>query len=110
MMLHAAAEIRSRLRGFPDVHPDSGAVGLHSRTAIYSTDPVRWCNAHQVWKLRVRTITSTVRKLPFHDDCAIFQYFTESPSPFTKWKGGLQSRVCMSIQRRWVPITDLVRG
>jgi hypothetical protein len=110
MFLHAAAEVRKRLKVFPSVSPNSGAVGLHTRTAVVSTDPIRWCNAHQVWKMRVMTIQGRLSRRPLHSDCAVLQYFTESPSPFEKWKGGLQSRVRMSMRRRWVPLEGLLGG
>lgn len=108
MMLQSAAWVRRGLGNFPDVSIRSGAVGLHTRTAFTPKDPIRWCKAHQVWKMRVMTISSRQPRLPLSSDCAILQYFTESPSPFTKWKGGLQSRVRMSMRRRWVPLTDVL--
>jgi hypothetical protein len=108
MFLEAAALVRETLKGFPSVSPHSGVAGLHSRTTFVSTDHVRWCIAHQVWKQRVLAIVSQQPRVPFRDDCAIFQYFTESPSPLTKWQGGLQSRPRMSIRRRWVPLSDVL--
>lgn len=106
-LMKTSERLSRQLRDFPSVAVDSGAIGLHSRIAVVIPGIPRYCKAHQVWKAKVLTFTGEGRRLPSGDESALLQYFTESPSPFIKWTNGVQSRVRMSIRRRWVPVTTL---
>lgn len=106
-LMVTASKVATRLAGFPSISVDSGATGLHSRIAVVLPGIPRFCKAHHVWKTRVLTINGECRRLPHGNESALFQYFTEDPSPFTKWVHGVQSRPRMSIRRRWVSVSSL---
>jgi hypothetical protein len=108
--LMCTAERVRRGLDFPDCFIDSGAVGLHTRLPPVISGPVRYCRRHQVWKVLARTVTGHSKRLAFNDDCAIFQFFTEEPSPLTKWSSGSQSRTRLSTRVRWIPVHQLLKS
>lgn len=102
--LLTAAQRIGRMVDLPPCSTNSGAVGLQSRLPVVISAPNRYCHRHQVWKVLVPTFTSRSQTSSFDDDRAIFQYFTEKPSPLTKWSNGLRSRIRLSRRMRWIPV------
>lgn len=105
----AAERVRSRVV-FPPCHIDSGAIGVHTRLQPLLSDPIRYCRAHQVWKVLVPSYSGGTTTISHDSDCSLFQYFTEKPSPLTKWSNGVRSRLRSSIRKRWIPVHSLVRA
>ncbi len=109
-LMRTCEAVGENLRGsnLPYVSARSGATGLHSRPAVVLSDPIRYCNAHHKWKALVMTFRGHAKRLQYGNDSALHQYFTERPSPQTKWVNGVQSRVRMSMRRRWIDVKHLL--
>lgn len=103
-----AVENHLKGRKIPYVGSRSGATGYQSRLAVVLSDPVRYCNAHHSWKAKVLTFYGHSTRTPYGDESALLQYFTERPSPFTKWANGVQSRVRTSMRMRWIEVQQLL--
>lgn len=99
--------LASTIRGFniPLVTVDSGVCGFRSFVKPDpSTYKVRWNKFTQVTETLVPMLETKAPRSPVADDSAVHQYFTESPSPLTKWKSGIQQRPRLKIKTRWVPL------
>lgn len=107
-LVSSAAYVRRGLRrGFPTVRPQSGLAGCHSRIPGPLPDFVRFCDRHHRWKALITGHKACTTRAPTDDECAILQYFTESPDPFIKWTSGSQRRVTSKLVRRWAALEDL---
>lgn len=111
-LVHAAQHIASTIpKGLvPYVSMDSGACGLRSYARPDLPSVKRWNQDLQRTEVRVGQILSTQRRIPITDDSALFQYFTEMPSPFHPWKGGVPQRPKLKHKLRWVPVTEIVNN
>lgn len=82
---------------------DSGVFGLVSRVSpppsVYKT---RWNEELQRVEVSGAVLLARQRKTPTNDDSALFQYFTEAPSPHTKWVHGVSQRPSTKVRRGWV--------
>jgi hypothetical protein len=107
-LMCTSARLARQLADFPSVAADSGATGLHSRVAVVLPGIPRYCKAHHVWKVRIPVFSGTSKRTPFGNDCALLQYFTEDPSPYTKWAHGVQNRVRLARRMRWIPVHALI--
>jgi len=109
-MLHTASYLASTVQkaDMPTVAVDSGVLGFQSRLGPH-LKPLRrrWNRSLQREEVLVTGISARVTKTAIHDDSALLQYFTEDPSPYTMWKGGVSSRPALKIRRRWVPVENL---
>jgi len=106
--LHVANLIGSSLPpGILVVHADSGVLGIKSRVGTHFPRK-RW-NAHlQRYEVRGLALSSTVKTVPQEDDSPLHQYFTEAPSPLTKWKSGVRANPHLNLKMGWVDINQCV--
>ncbi|DAD52746.1 RNA-directed RNA polymerase [ssRNA phage SRR7976325_27] len=90
-------------RGIRQVAQGSGAFGLECRSMLSNCHiKARYNAALHRHELRCLTIKSKVTKQPTGGDYALFQYFTESPSPLTAWTNGYVRRTKQKIVWSWV--------
>lgn len=112
-MVHAARYIASTIpEGLvPTVSMGAGCCGLTSfaRPSL-SKFALRWNKDLQRHEYKVGQILSSQSRTPITDDSALFQYFTERPSPHHIWKGGVPQSPRLRLKPRWVPATDLVNN
>lgn len=103
-LMNTARYIASTLRkeSLPYVVPGSGVIGLHARVCPPLKFPSRWNSSLHVVEYRVPTITSRAPKAPTNDDTALFQFFTENPSPHQLWSHGVVQRARLKLRRAWV--------
>lgn len=111
-LMHTAAYVASTLaagRQLPYVTAEVGVVSLYSRTGSSDLSGLRtrWNSSLQREEVRVMCFESTCRKDPVSDDSAVFQFFTESPSPQNLWRSGVPQRPILRIKDGWVPCTDI---
>lgn len=86
------------------VSDGSGNFGLTSYCGpSFQSLKRRWNKQTQQYERKVRTVISTVRKLPDQGGASLLQYFTEAPKPETFWKAGVDSRPVSVTRDRWVP-------
>lgn len=108
--LSTAAYLASTIRkaNLPSISMDSGVCGFKSRVGpVVNRHLTRYnMDLHRMETL-VPQLSTVVKKSPITDDSALLQYFTEDPSPFTKWKSGTAMRPRLKIRPRWVPTSDL---
>lgn len=110
-MVHAARCIASTIpEGLvPTVSMDVGACGLKSFAKPSMSRYATRYNRHlQRYECKVGQIVSAQRRTPITDNSAIFQYFTEGPSPYHTWKGGVPQSPRLLLKQRWVPRDELV--
>lgn len=105
-LLCTAAYIATTMRGdsIPRVRMASGFPGLKSFQRPIRPVLTRWNKGLQKAEALVTTLNVTIPKTPIRDDSALFQYFTEAPSPTIIWKGGVAQRPLIRKKKRWVPI------
>lgn len=91
-------------RKLPYVTTEVGVVSLYSRLGSSDSSgfKTRWNGSLQREEVLLPCFVSTCDKDPVRDDSAVFQYFTESPSPFTNWRSGVPQRPVLRIKNRWV--------
>lgn len=93
----------------PTVSMGSGVSGLKSfAKPSLSKFTLRWNRDLQVHEYKVGQIISSQARTPITDDSAILQYFTEGPSPFHTWKGGVPRNPRLLLKSRWVPAQELL--
>lgn len=103
--LCAAAYCESTLPdGFRPVTPDSGSVGLITRTEPEDYPPMRYNPDLQRVEIWTRVFKTRVAKLQTGGHTALHQYFTENPSPFDKWEHGVVQRGKLVHQLHWAPV------
>lgn len=109
-LMRTAGYVASTLRGLsiPYVEAGSGAVGLKTRTGLRNRLKKRYNEGLQRFEVLVHTISGTVQKTATNDDSAVFQYFTESPSPLDKWCSGVPQRPRLTLRRGWVAEAELL--
>jgi hypothetical protein len=109
--VHTARGIASTIpKGLvPTVSMGAGCGGLTSfaRPGL-SQHTLRWNKDLQRYEYKVGQIISSQLRTPITDDSAILQYFTEGPSPYHTWKGGVPQSPKLKFKLRWVPASDLV--
>lgn len=95
-------------RKIPYVSMDSEVTGLKSRIRIArSAYKCRWNDSLHRMESLVPAVTAKVKRTSTDGDSVLFQYFTERPSPFFNWKGGVPQRPKPQIRFGWVPLDDL---
>jgi hypothetical protein len=106
-LMHTASYLAStipRKYHFPTVKIDSGVSGLK---AFYNPGrpdfKSRWNQDYQRAEYLVPMLIASVKKTSAADDSALFQYFTEEPPPYIKWRNGFTQRPKTRIRLRWVP-------
>jgi len=110
-LMHTAsyiAQTLTRRRRLPIVKAESGVISLYSRTTTdLSGFRTRWNNDLMCEQVRLPTLLSRQLRTQVNDDSAVFQFFTESPSPFIHWRSGVQQRPVLRMQDRWVSLHQL---
>jgi hypothetical protein len=91
----------------PQVTFDSGVCGMKSFARPDKPKLIRWNPDLQRSEARISSFITKQQRVPLTDDSALLQYFTEAPSPFHVWKGGVGQRPRLLRRSRWVPLTDL---
>jgi hypothetical protein len=105
---HASSWVASTIpRGFPYVSARSGVLGLQSRCKPVLPPHKRWNNGLQREEVRILTIQSRVVRTKTNDDSALFQFFTEEPSPMDEWSHGFARRPDIRVKPGWVSLSDL---
>lgn len=94
--------------GIPVVSMDSGVFGFKS----FSGREInglrrRWNSDLQRHELRTRALSASVRRLEIKDDSVLLQFFTEDPSPYQPWAGGVAQRPKVRLPWVWTDINDL---
>jgi hypothetical protein len=109
-LLRTSARIASTIpvTSVPSVAMNSGVCGLTSFTSRWLKRDKRWNPQLQRIECKVRAFTARNPRTPITDDSALFQYFTESPSPHEKWVGGVAQRPELKHRLRWVALDDMV--
>lgn len=93
----------------PIVHHDSGVCGFKSFVGPHSHNgKTRWNVDLQRREALVPCVFARSEKLPLTDDSSLLQYFSEDPSPFIHWVGGVAKRPEPKIRLRWVPEFELL--
>jgi hypothetical protein len=93
---------RSFIMKLPIVGRDSGVIG---RTSFVGSDDShlvsRW--NHRLQRREVKTWSFRARSIrkPTNDYPGLLQYFTEAPSPLTKWEHGIPGKSKTSDGLRW---------
>lgn len=110
-MLYTSAKVASTIRKveIPIVSMASGVLGL--RSFVRPTNQRvkrRWNRFLQRTESLVPTLLVSAPRTRIKDDSAILQYFTEAPSPFQEWEGGVQQRARPKLRMCWVASEDLV--
>jgi len=105
---NAADSVRSAVgnhqfwRNLPTVGRSSGVVGL---TSFCGSDVAHLKSRYNAklcrYEVRKWTFRATSRRKQTHDYPGLLQYFTEQPSPLTKWEHGIQERPRTSDGLRW---------
>jgi hypothetical protein len=107
LLLNTSNLLASTIPGkypFPLVKIGSGVTGRET-----FVDPglprckSRWNKDLHRIEFLVPVHTAHVKKTPISNDSALLQYFTEDPSPYLPWKGGVAQRPKSRIRFRWVP-------
>jgi hypothetical protein len=105
-LLRTAMHIASTLpRRIAQVATSSGLFGLQTRTEPDNSHLTMRVN-HNLFRVEClceQVLTSSVRTQTGHES-ALLQYFTEAPSPFTKWENGYNQRPKLRKKLRWVPL------
>lgn len=100
---YLASTVRRGGRALLDVPIDSGVFGLVSRLEPPPTSlRTRWNEELQRVEALATVIESRQAKTPTNDDAALFQYFTEAPSPYDLWEHGVAQRPATKARCRWV--------
>jgi len=107
-LLHAASWVASTIpTGFPYVSARSGVLGLKSRCKPTLPSHKRWNKELQREEVRVLTIQSRTPRTQTNDDTALFQFFTEEPSPMDGWSHGYAQRPDIRVKPGWLSLSDL---
>lgn len=109
-LLNTSKRIASALpNGVPQVTMASGVSGCFTRTEPQNHSlRVRWNEGLQREEIEVLSLIAKQDRSPTNDDSAIFQYFTESPEPTSKWVHGIPQRPKLRKKRRWVSHNDVL--
>lgn len=101
-LLHVAEFLRWTVGGRVSPTPVCSAViGLQSR--LHPPVPLeRYNGTLQRDEVRVFCLSTDCVRTATNDDSALLQFFTEKPSPFTKWEHGFMQRPSCRMTRRWV--------
>lgn len=93
---------------FVTVAMDSGVEGKKSfaRPEPFGLN-LRWNGDLQRIEASSSVLSSRSEKLAPYDDSGLLQYFTEAPSPLTKWEAGVAQRPRLRIRRGWIPVSEL---
>lgn len=102
----ASSALKGRIRPCR-VGMRSGVFGLKSFASPPPPFKIRWNADLQRMEANILVPVGTVRIAPIKDDTSLLQYFTEAPSPTTKWKGGVRMRPRLKLKSRWVPLADM---
>lgn len=95
-------------RKIPYVSFDSEVVGLKSRIRVSRLHyKCRWNPAYHRMESLVPAVTAKVKRIKTNGDSVLFQFFTENPSPFYHWEGGVPQRPQPQMRLGWVPLDDL---
>lgn len=87
----------------------SGVFGLESRSGVDNSHlPRRWNQHLHRFEVRALGTISQQHRTATNDETAILQYFTEAPSPTTKWVHGVLQRPQLKTRLRWVSADSLV--
>jgi hypothetical protein len=89
----------------PLVPVDSGAFGIKTFVLQPQRIKTRWNEALQRSESLLPQLIAGVERTQTESDSALIQYFTECPSPYTKWVNGYNQRPTFKIRRRWVLTT-----
>jgi len=107
-LLHASSWVASTIpTGFPYVSARSGVLGLKSRCKPTLPSHKRWNKELQREEVRVLTIQSRTPRTQTNDDTALFQFFTEEPSPMDGWSHGYARRPDIRVKPGWLSLSDL---
>jgi hypothetical protein len=108
-LVTAASRLASTIPwDIPTVHMGSGVFGLKSFTGADCRGfKTRENSDLQRTEVFVACQIGVQTKTAIEDDSALLQFFTEDPSPFTKWTSGVPQRPATKIRRRWVALADL---
>lgn len=111
-LMNSAQYIASTLtrgRKLPVVKVESGVVSLYSRTQVdHSGFRTRWNPSYMREEVLLPCFIGRQLRTPVSDDSAVFQFFTESPSPYDLWRSGVPQRPVLRIRDRWVSSHDLI--
>lgn len=109
-LVNTAGAIASTIRKvvIPTVPVESGVFGYKSFVSPPLRAKRRWNQDLQRDESLVNTIISSSQKTPTNDDSALFQFFTEEPSPFDEWVHGFTQRPKTKLRQRWISTSDLV--
>jgi hypothetical protein len=92
----------------PSVPKDSGILGWPSPDGLTILPTVsRFDRNLQVRLYRVHVPYGTRKLVDHQGSTSLLQYYTEKPSPFTKWKAGVGLRSETHLRRRWEPLYEL---
>jgi len=96
-------------KDFPPVPFDSGVLSIPS----FCKPPIesyktRWNGALQRLEIRMPRFSSRQRMRDREDDSALHQYFTDSPSPFSKWKAGIPQGSTLKLRPNWVDAREIL--
>jgi hypothetical protein len=108
-LLSAADRLASTTpRGIPTVHMSSGVFGFKSFLGA-ETSGFKHRENPNLQRTEVFVLRTKVQqpKTAIEDDSALLQYFTEAPSPYTKWTSGVPQRPKHKAVFGWVPLSDL---
>jgi hypothetical protein len=109
---HYLSSTLPRWLKLPQVNPDSGVLGLSTWNAHAAAELnerksfLRWNKVLHRYEIYACTLTGIQEKIASDDDSALFQYFTEDPSPFEQWASGVVQRPVLKMRNRWVPVSS----
>ncbi len=104
VQLHLESTLQ-RHKSLATVRAGSGHFGLQSRVGE-ALHRKRWNVPLQREEARILTVMSKTRVVDQEDDTALHQYFTEQPSPHTKWEAGIRQCPRLSLKPKWVDIEE----
>lgn len=92
----------------PRIKADSGAFGLKS--FVDPPPPLsKWNGNLHRWEYKALVIETKVTRTKTDCDSQLFQFFTEQPSPYTKWVAGYNERPKLKMKLRRVCADHLSR-
>jgi hypothetical protein len=104
---HIASTIRRK--GFPTVKVDSGVTGFAAFAGASLCGLKRRVNQYlQRDEVLVMGVSSRREISEIVDDSVLLQYFTEAPSPYTHWRGGIGQRPKLRLAPVWASTQEVV--
>jgi hypothetical protein len=88
----------------PSVPKDSGLLGWPTEGYTILPRVSRFDRVLQRTVYRVHVPFGTRKQVSHQGSTSLLQYFTEKPSPFTKWRAGVGLRPETYLRRRWEPL------